>query len=97
MNDQETILIVQKFNTRGLALQKNKTNVRGHQGDDIAQLTRLMLHINGQLVIVVVVRVQQQGHLGPFSHRQCHVLLLQADVVAQKKAATGKVELLGFV
>jgi hypothetical protein len=44
-----------------------------------------------------VARVQQQGHIGPFSHRQCHVLLLQADVVAQKKAATGNVELLGFV
>jgi len=27
MNDQETILIVQKFNTRGLAITKDKTNL----------------------------------------------------------------------
>jgi hypothetical protein len=27
-------------------------------------------------------RVQQQGQLGNISHRQCHVLVLQADVVA---------------
>ena len=27
MNNQETILIVQKFNTRGLAITKDKTNL----------------------------------------------------------------------
>ena len=27
MNDQETIIVVQKFNTRGLAITKYKTNL----------------------------------------------------------------------
>jgi hypothetical protein len=30
-----------------------QSNVKGHQGDDIAQLTQFMLHINGQFVVVV--------------------------------------------
>jgi len=28
-----------------------QSNVKGHQGDDIAQLTQFMLHINGQFVV----------------------------------------------